>query len=290
MVGTSFSLAAVSATFIMPSPHGRLRTFCKILKINTMKRIFIGGERPHEAVDITATLNQNVSDSTLEYVVKAANDMWVADETDLVKVLKHAPTSQEIWDGKIKAGLITPVYTPGDGIGSFCEDVPDWTLAGLVNRQQYWTTENITVPQVVAIPAERLRARGDLKSFEDADQKAKEAILVGHTAIMMATNLKLEYILNRIDAVKDHCDFVRVVFLRDHRPSDADVPEEYHGKLILPPLNVRLNQQKWKRCLKPLLFMSNIEDAKDPEDHEWNTVIDRFNGLRKEVRVEIIAL
>ena len=89
-----------------------------------MKRIFIGGERPHEAVDITATLNQNVSDSTLEYVVKAANDMWVAAEKDLIKVLKYAPTTQEIWNGKVEEGLILPVYRPGKALQTWSAIFP----------------------------------------------------------------------------------------------------------------------------------------------------------------------
>lgn len=244
-----------------------------------MKRIFIGGERPHEAVDITATLELKVSGSTLENVANAANDMWVADEKDLIKVLKYAPTAQEIRNGKVEEGLILPVYRPAEGIADMVRNLPDVMMS---NPMAY-------EPTVVAVPVERLRASGDLKQMADADAKCSEWLYFGHTVVDMCTNLKLEYIVNRMQSITGF-KYCRIVVLKDKPASIEEVAENYNGKLILPPLHARISQAKHKRALRSMLFMSNIKDAKDPEDPEWNAVIDRFNALRKEVRIEIIAL
>lgn len=247
-----------------------------------MKRIFIGGERPPKAVDITATLSQNVSDSTLEHVTKAANDMWVADGKGLAKVLKYAPMAQEVWDGKVRAGLFLPVYVPGEHLfDDLCKGYPDATLLSPEN----------TTPQVVVVPVERLRAPGDYKSFTDADIKSDEWLWHGHSVLETGTNLKLEYLVNRIQAMQNY-DFVRIIVLKDvvKTYSDNDSPEEYNGKTKLPEARHRYNQRGYKRSLRTLLLMSNIENAKDPDNPEWSAVIDRFVALRKATRVEIIAL
>lgn len=247
-----------------------------------MKRIFIGGERPHEAVDVTATLELSVSNSTLENVVNAANDMWVANEKDLAKVLKYAPMAQELWNGKVRAGLFLPVYVPGEHLfDDLCKGYPDAT---------FLTPENNT-PQVVVVPVERLRAPGDYKSFADADIKSDEWLWHGHSVLETGTNLKLEYLVNRIQAMQNY-DFVRIIVLKDvvKTYSDSDTPEEYNGKTKLPEARHRYNQRGHKRFLRTLLLMSNIEDAKDPDDPELNAVIDRFVALKKTIRVEIIAL
>lgn len=244
-----------------------------------MKVIHIGGERPPVAVDVTASLALKVSDSTLERIVALAPVMWVADGKDLTKVLKYAPTAQEIWDGKVEEGLILPVYRPGEGIADMVRNLPDVMMSNPMAFE----------PTVVAVPTERLRASGDLKQMADADVKCSEWLYFGHSVVNMCTNLKLEYIVNRIQSINGF-KYCRIVFLKDKPASIEETAENYNGKLILPPLHARISQAKHKRALRSMLFMSNIENAKDPEDPEWNAVIDRFVALKKTTRIEIVAL
>lgn len=206
-----------------------------------MKKVIIGGDCPQGAANISKMIKLAVSDSTLMRVVEANEIGFIEELKDILPILKYAPLCVE--EGK--RGLILFVYATGEGITQYLAGVYDAftdidktnpSIADLIRQREleirYFGHSNIKVGHdIVCVPVERYRPAGDITSFADADNASKKW-LAKSSVVMTGTNLRVEYILNRMMAI-DNFDFVRIVVLPncDKQP---EAPEYFGGKMKKP--------------------------------------------------------
>lgn len=206
-----------------------------------MKKVIIGGDCPQGATNISKMINLAVSDSTLMRVVEANEIGFIEELKDILPILKYAPLCVE--EGK--RGLILFVYATGEGITPYLTGVYDAftdidktnpSIADLIRQREleirYFGHSNINVGHdIVCIPVERYRPAGDITSFKDADNAAKNWLRKS-SVVMTGTNLRVEYILNRMMAI-DNFDFVRIIVL-PNSDKQPEAPEYFGGKMKKP--------------------------------------------------------
>lgn len=206
-----------------------------------MKKVIIGGECPEGAVNISKLIKMSVSGNTYKWAVEHYETAYIESAEDILTILKYAPLCVE--EGK--RGLILFVYATGEGISQYLEDIYDAftdidktnpSISDLIRQREleirYFGHSNINVEHdIVCVPVERYRPAGDITSFADADNASKKW-LAKSSVVMTGTNLRLEYILNRMMAI-DNFDFVRIVVL-PNSDKQPEAPEYFGGKMKKP--------------------------------------------------------
>lgn len=226
--------------------------------------IHVGGQCPADALNISEMVALNVAFGTIANAAKNKRKFFIADDSHMATALKVAPFAAEYRNGKAQRGIIIPVGIPGEGYGRMAKEAgakdSQLDINELVDGLQLSDVElsyfkelrdapKTHAGELWAVPVERYRAPGDLQDFTDADEAVADIIKCGGTAIVLATNLEMGYILNRVNAVKMYgLDFIRVVILKDKE--SCTTPDEFNGSMILTSGVPRRKQVQKKKKMR----------------------------------------
>lgn len=227
-------------------------------------KIYVGGECPADALNISEMVVLNVAFSTMPNAAKNKKKFFIADGSHMATALKIAPFAAEYRDGKPQRGIIIPVGIPGEGYGRMAKEAgakdSQLNINELADGLQLADVElsyfkelrdapKTHAGELWAVPVERYRAPGELQDFDDADEATAEIIKCGGTPIVLATNLEMGYVVNRVNAVKRFgLDFIRVVILKDRE--SCSTPDDFNGSMILTSGVPRRKQVQKKRRMR----------------------------------------
>lgn len=247
-------------------PGGKSGQIVKLLKNSIMEQttIHVGGQCPADALNISEMVALKVAFGTIANAAKNKKKIFIADDSHMATALKVAPFAAEYRNGKAQRGIIIPVGIPGEGYGRMAKEagafdsqldggelaeglkLADMEFGYFGELRDSLTTH---VGELWGVPVERYRAPGDLQDFADADAASADIVKCGGTPIILATNLEMGYVVNRVNAVKRYgLDFIRVVILKDRE--SCTTPDDFNGSMILTSGVPRRKQVQKKKKMR----------------------------------------